>query len=40
MQILDCTLGLASDSILSSIVGKNGQVVGLEARPYLAYEVK
>jgi len=40
MSILDCTLGLASDSILSSvIVGKNGQVVGLEASPYLAYIV-
>lgn len=40
MSILDCTLGLASDSILSSVVvGKNGQVVGLEASPYLAYIV-
>jgi hypothetical protein len=40
MTILDCTLGLASDSILSSVaVGKSGQVVGLEASCHLAYIV-
>lgn len=41
MSILDCTLGLASDSILSSIVvGKNGKVVGVEGNRYLAYLVR
>ncbi|MDQ0155128.1 hypothetical protein J2S07_001432 [Robertmurraya andreesenii] len=35
---LDCTLGLASDSIVAShIVGKEGRVVGIEGNPYLAY---
>lgn len=41
MSFLDCTLGLASDSILSSVVvGNNGQVVGIEANRFLAYIVK
>lgn len=40
MSILDCTLGLASDSIVSSVVvGKNGKVVGVEGNRYLAYLV-
>ena len=40
MSFLDCTLGLASDSILASvIVGKNGQVVGVEANRFVAYLV-
>lgn len=40
-QLLDCTLGLASDSIVAShIVGDPGRVVGLEGNPYLAYIVK
>ncbi len=41
MSILDCTLGLASDSIVSSVVvGKNGKVVGIEGNRYLAYIVR
>lgn len=41
MSFLDCTLGLASDSILSSVVvGKNGKVVGVEGNHYLAFLVK
>lgn len=39
-HILDCTLGLASDSIVASyIVGNEGRVVGIEGSPYLAYLV-
>ncbi|WP_102274850.1 class I SAM-dependent methyltransferase [Cytobacillus massiliigabonensis] len=39
--LLDCTLGLASDSIVASyIVGKEGKVTGLEGNPYLGYIVK
>ncbi|MCA1063093.1 class I SAM-dependent methyltransferase [Rossellomorea aquimaris] len=38
MSFLDCTLGLASDSIIAShIVGGNGKVVGIEANKYIAY---
>lgn len=38
---LDCTLGLASDSIVASFaVGKEGKVTGIEGNPYLAYMVK
>lgn len=38
---LDCTLGLASDSIVASfIVEKEGKVTGIEGNPYLAYMVK
>lgn len=41
MSILDCTLGLASDSIVSSVVvGKNGKVVGTEGNRFLAYLVR
>ncbi|OIJ13086.1 protein-L-IsoD(D-D) O-methyltransferase [Anaerobacillus alkalilacustris] len=41
MSFLDCTLGLASDSIVSSVVvGKNGKVVGVEGNTYLAYIIK
>jgi ubiquinone/menaquinone biosynthesis C-methylase UbiE len=40
MSILDCTLGLASDSIVASFkVGSTGKVIGIEANPYLAYIV-
>ncbi|MFE8695788.1 class I SAM-dependent methyltransferase [Cytobacillus sp. FJAT-53684] len=39
--LLDCTLGLASDSIVASLaVGKEGKVTGVEGNPYLAYLVK
>jgi len=41
MTFLDCTLGLASDSIVAStVVGRSGRVVGLEANQYIAYLVK
>lgn len=37
-SFLDCTLGLASDSIVASyIVGEQGRVVGIEGNPYIAY---
>ncbi|WP_204553231.1 class I SAM-dependent methyltransferase [Bacillus ectoiniformans] len=40
MSFLDCTLGLASDSIAAScIVGENGKVTGVEGNPVLAYIV-
>jgi hypothetical protein len=36
-QVLDCTLGMASDAIVSSYVtGSSGRVVGLESEPLLA----
>lgn len=39
-RFLDCTLGLASDSIVAShIVGSEGRVVGIEGNRYLAYVV-
>lgn len=41
MSILDCTLGLASDSIVASYaVGTSGIVTGIEANPYLAHLVR
>lgn len=41
MSFLDCTLGLASDSIVASwLVGESGNVTGLEGQMYLAYLVK
>lgn len=39
-SMLDCTLGLASDSILASVVvGSTGTIVGIEANKYTAYLV-
>lgn len=41
MTLLDCTLGLAADSIVASFaVGETGQVVGVEGNRYLSYIVK
>ncbi len=41
MTLLDCTLGLASDSIIASYaVSVTGSVVGIEGNKYLAYMVK
>ena len=41
MSVLDCTLGLATDSIVASyIVGKKGRVVGLESSKALSLIVK
>ncbi|AST91736.1 class I SAM-dependent methyltransferase [Sutcliffiella cohnii] len=41
MSFLDCTLGLASDSIIASyIVGKNGKVTGLEGNRTVAFIVQ
>ncbi|OEG00176.1 hypothetical protein BHF71_06120 [Vulcanibacillus modesticaldus] len=38
---LDCTLGLASDSLVASyVVGKEGKIVGIESQPILAALVK
>jgi Putative SAM-dependent methyltransferase len=38
MSFLDCTLGLASDSIIAShIIGTDGRVKGIEANEYIAY---
>lgn len=40
MSFFDCTLGLASDSIVASfVVGQTGTVVGTEENKYLAYLV-
>jgi hypothetical protein len=40
MSILDCTLGLASDSIVSSVaIGKSGKIVSTEGNRFLAYLV-
>lgn len=40
-HFLDCTLGLASDSIVAShVVGDGGKVVGIEGNRYLAYLVQ
>lgn len=37
-SILDCTLGLAGDSLIfSAVVGENGTVVGTEINKYIAY---
>lgn len=41
MTVLDCTLGLASDSIIASYaVGTTGSVTGVEGNPYMAYIVE
>ncbi|KKB38523.1 class I SAM-dependent methyltransferase [Bacillus thermotolerans] len=41
MTLLDCTLGLASDSIAAScVVGQEGKVIGIEGNPVLAYIVE
>ncbi len=40
MSFLDCTLGLASDSIVASfLTGNEGIVTGIEGQKYLAYMV-
>jgi 16S rRNA G966 N2-methylase RsmD len=40
MSFLDCTLGLASDSIMASLVtGHSGKVTGIEANKLLSYIV-
>ncbi|WP_080845712.1 class I SAM-dependent methyltransferase [Cytobacillus gottheilii] len=40
-SFLDCTLGLAGDSIMASYaVGSSGEVMGIEGNPYLAYIVR
>lgn len=40
MTLLDCTLGMASDSIMASYaVGDEGKVVGIEDNKYMAYLV-
>ncbi len=39
--LLDCTLGLASDSIVASfVVGETGKVIGVEGNRYIGYIVK
>ncbi|MBS4190934.1 class I SAM-dependent methyltransferase [Bacillus sp. FJAT-49705] len=39
--LLDCTLGLASDSIVASfVVGKEGNVTGVEGNPFISYMVE
>lgn len=41
MSFLDCTLGLASDSIIASMaVGASGSVTGIEGNPLLYFLVK
>ncbi|CAG9622009.1 class I SAM-dependent methyltransferase [Sutcliffiella rhizosphaerae] len=41
MSLLDCTLGLASDSIMASlVVGEYGNVVGIEGNRIFAYIVE
>ncbi|MBM4762044.1 class I SAM-dependent methyltransferase [Bacillus sp. B15-48] len=41
MSVLDCTLGLASDSIVASYsVGFTGKIIGIEANPFLAFIVQ
>ncbi|EMT45957.1 class I SAM-dependent methyltransferase [Anoxybacillus flavithermus] len=41
MTFLDCTLGLASDSMIASlVVGEEGKVVGIEGSAYIAYLTK
>ena len=38
MSFLDCTLGLASDSIIAShVVGQSGKVTGIEANKYISH---
>ncbi|MBA2875891.1 class I SAM-dependent methyltransferase [Thermaerobacillus caldiproteolyticus] len=41
MSFLDCTLGLAADSIVASVVvGESGNVTGVEGNRYIAYLVE
>jgi 16S rRNA G966 N2-methylase RsmD len=41
MSVLDCTLGMGSDSIVAShIVGTSGHVIGIEGNMYSAYVVQ
>ncbi|GAC89902.1 SAM-dependent methyltransferase [Anoxybacillus flavithermus NBRC 109594] len=41
MMFLDCTLGLAADSIIASlVVGQEGKVVGIEGSAHIAYLTK
>jgi hypothetical protein len=41
MNFLDCTLGLASDSIIASLAaGEKGKIIGVEGNKFLAYLVK
>ncbi|QFT89303.1 Ribosomal RNA small subunit methyltransferase J [Bacillus sp. THAF10] len=41
MSMLDCTLGLASDSIIASLAaGEKGEVVGIEGNSILSFLVK
>lgn len=41
MNVLDCTLGLATDAVVASyVVGPQGKVTGLEASPLLALIAK
>ncbi|GGE59142.1 class I SAM-dependent methyltransferase [Priestia taiwanensis] len=41
MRVLDCTLGMGSDSIVAShIVGESGRVIGIEGNTYSAYLVQ
>lgn len=40
-QVLDCTLGLASDTLVSAyVVGQKGHIIGLEASKYIAFITK
>lgn len=40
-SVLDCTLGLAGDSLVfASVVGEKGYVVGIEVNKYIAYLTK
>ncbi|WP_243290807.1 class I SAM-dependent methyltransferase [Bacillus sp. FJAT-47783] len=41
MSLLDCTVGLASDSITASfVVGRNGKVIGIEKSSIISYLVQ
>lgn len=41
MTLLDCTLGLASDSIVASLVtGENGSVTGIESSTAISFVVR
>ncbi|MDC2867034.1 class I SAM-dependent methyltransferase [Bacillus sp. BP-3] len=41
MKVLDCTLGMASDSIVASYaVGEAGEITGLEGNCYMAYLIE
>lgn len=38
MSVLDCTLGLASDALVAGVIsGVNGQIIGLETSPVIAF---